>query len=449
MFLLTAGACLLFVAYAVLIFFYQRRWAAIPYFTPGHVMTPGEPAGGRATAAVETPALEHPAASIEPSASAGAASRPPNHAIHISVLIPARNEEAGILDCLRSLSRQTYPKDRFEVIVLDDHSTDATAAVVGDYMAAGADGLALSCMRIAEVPTPAGLTAYKKFALETGVGAATGELIVTTDADCFFDAQWLSTLAAFYEEMGAKFIAAPVRIGPAGHTTAGTPSLPASTGTPAPHAPWGTASLLGIFQTLDFITLQGITGAAVHSRFHSMCNGANLAYAREAFYEVEGFKGIDHIPSGDDMFLMHKIYLLYPAQVFFLKNRHAIVSTNPETGWKDFISQRVRWASKADTYDDRRIFWVLLLVYLVNMLFLALFVGAFFNSWWLWLLLIFVVVKTIVEYPFVRSVATFFGQQPLMVYFPLLQPLHIVYTVFVGWLGKFGSYNWKDRTIKK
>lgn len=414
----TAVACLLFVAYAALIFYYQRRWSAIPYFVPGREGL--APTGN--CAAVAT---------VEP---------PRSRAIRISVLIPARNEEAGILDCLRSLARQTYPKDRFEVIVLDDLSTDGTAAVVENFVATGAEGLALRCVRIADVPLPSGLTAYKKFAIETGVGAASGELVVTTDADCSFDPQWLSTLAAFYSEKNAKFIAAPVRIEPAprpgGHVRPG-------------HTTHRTPSLLGIFQILDFITLQGITGAAVHSNFHSMCNGANLAYAREAFYEVEGFKGIDHIPSGDDMLLMHKIFLRYPGKVFFLRNRHAIVSTTPMARWKGFINQRVRWASKADSYDDRRIFWVLLLVYLVNVLFIALAVAACFNYWWLWLVLVLLVVKTIVEYPFVRSVASFFGQQPLMVYFPLLQPMHILYTVFVGWLGKFGSYSWKDRTIKK
>jgi len=443
---LTAVACLLFVAYAVLIFFYQQRWAAIPYFVPGRDFVPERtglaadgPPGSQAGAALDEPTGNR--AGLAPFAP------PASPATRISVLIPARNEAAGILDCLRSLALQTYPKDRFEVIVLDDHSTDGTAAVVESFVAAGATGLALRCLRIAEVPLPSGLTAYKKFAIETGVGAASGELVVTTDADCFFDPQWLSTLAAFYSEKGAKFIAAPVRIEPAprpaGHTT------PENTTQPAGHATSRTPSLLGIFQTLDFITLQGITGAAVHSNFHSMCNGANLAYAREAFYAVEGFKGIDHIPSGDDMLLMHKIYLRYPGKVFFLRNRHAIVSTSPMTRWKGFINQRVRWASKADTYEDRRIFWALLLVYLVNVLFIALAAGAFFNYWWLWLLLVLLVVKTIVEYPFVRSVASFFGQQPLMVYFPLLQPMHIVYTVFVGWLGKFGSYSWKDRTIKK
>lgn len=396
MFLFTGIACLLFIAYSALIIRYQRLWKAIPTFAPRRLASP-----------------------------------------RVSVLIPARNEETIILDCLQSLAGQSYPKDRFEVIVLDDHSTDRTAAVVREFAAAGADGLTLRCLSIAEMVLPNGLTAYKKFAIETGVGAASGELIVTTDADCFFDAHWLSTLAACYEEKGAKFIAAPVRIGHAAPTRQ------------AAHTAGAHHSLLGIFQTLDFITLQGITGAAVYSRSHSMCNGANLAYSRDAFYEAGGFRGIDHIPSGDDMLLMHKIYLLHPEKVFFLKSKQAIVSTLPETHWKGFLNQRVRWASKADSYEDRRIFWVLLLVYVVNVLFVALLAGAVFNTWWLWLFLMLLVAKTMVEYPFVRGVATFFGQQRLMVYFPALQPLHIFYTVIVGWLGKFGSYRWKDRTIKK
>jgi hypothetical protein len=132
-----------------------------------------------------------------------------------------------------------------------------------------------------------------------------------------------------------------------------------------------------------------------------------------------------------------------------LKDREAIVTTQPATGWSGFFHQRIRWASKADQYDDKRIFWVLLLVYLVNLLFAGLFVAAFWNSWWLWILLLMLIVKIAVEYPFVRSVAGFFGQQRLMVYFAVLQPFHILYTIIVGWLGKFGSYQWKDRKIRK
>src|SRR5580658_2654719 len=103
-----------------------------------------------------------------------------------------------------------------------------------------------------------------------------------------------------------------------------------------------------------------------------MCNCANLAYEKRAFFEVDGFRGIDAIPSGDDMLLMHKIYNKYPDAVYFLKSPQAIVSTQPETSWNGFVHQRVRWASKADRYDDKRIFWVLLLVYIVNLMFVLL-----------------------------------------------------------------------------
>jgi cellulose synthase/poly-beta-1,6-N-acetylglucosamine synthase-like glycosyltransferase len=393
MFLVTLIGCFLFAIYGALIDYYRRAWNAIPPFT----------------ASAESVRLSR---------------------TKISVLVPARNEEANIAACIDSLSRQSYPKDLYQVIVIDDHSTDRTPEIVSELHY---PGLSVQCFRLAETMSDQPIVAHKKRAIETGIRHASGELIVTTDADCLFHPDWLATMAAFYEQKNAKFIAAPVRIG--GPTDA---SLARNR-----------RSLLSIFQTLDFITLQGITGAAVSRKFHSMCNGANLAYARSAFYEVEGFKGIDSLPSGDDMLLMHKIYRKYPEGVFFLKSPKAIVTTQPETRWKGFLHQRVRWASKADRYDDRRIFWVLLLVYIVNGLFAVLPIAAFWNSWWLWLLLIGLVVKTMLEYPFVRTVAVFFGQQSLMVYFPILQPLHILYTIAIGWLGKFGSYRWKDRKISK
>ncbi len=397
--LFTLISCSVLALYGALISWYLRAWKSIPSFTPP----------------VSRSTIPVISGSTTPPVSAGS---------RISVIIPARNEEENIVSCLDSLARQTYPKELYEVIVVDDHSTDRTAIAAATRAAELA--LPIKYISLADQPDPENRKAHKKWAISTGIEAAGGDLIVTTDADCTAHPEWLSTIAAFYEDKDAKFIAAPVRIG--------TPVRAHS-------------SFLSIFQTLDFITLQGITGAAVFKRFHSMCNGANLAYERKAFYEVDGFKGIDAIPSGDDMLLMHKIYLRYPQQVFFLKNRFAIVSTKPETRWSAFFNQRIRWASKADSYDDRRIFWVLLLVYLVNLLFVGLLIAACWNNWWLWLFLLLLAVKTIVEYPFVRSVATFFQQQRLMPYFALLQPFHILYTIVVGWLGKFGSYRWKDRKI--
>ena len=400
-FLLALICCLVVAVYGGLIVWYYRAWRALPEFQPWPAaLRPGDVPGVRTGAMADLQT-------------------------RITVLIPARNEEANIGRCLGSLAAQRYPRDLFEVIVIDDHSTDGTAAIVKDF-----PGLSVRYLSLAEVPGSDTVTAHKKFAIETGIGAATGELIVATDADCVAGPNWLTALAALYQRRGAKFIAAPVRIG---GVRAGE----------RPH------SLLGIFQTLDFITLQGITGAAVHKRIHSMCNGANLAYPREVFFEVGGFQGIDQLPTGDDMLLMHKVFLRYPEQVFFLKSQEAIVTTRPENSWRSFIHQRIRWASKADRYDDKRIFWVLLLVYLVNVMLFLLAVAAFWNVWWGFVLLILVVAKTGVEYAFVEEVARWFGQRSLMAYFPFLQPLHIVYTVIAGWLGKFGSYRWKDRKIVK
>ena len=103
------------------------------------------------------------------------------------------------------------------------------------------------------------------------------------------------------------------------------------------------------------MTLQGITGASVFKKVHAMCNGANLAYQKDVFFEVGGFEGIDQVASGDDMLLMHKIQTRYPNEIMFLKSKDVIVTTRAAESLKEFINQRIRWASKADRYTDKKI----------------------------------------------------------------------------------------------
>ena len=167
---------------------------------------------------------------------------------------------------------------------------------------------------------------------------STGELIVTTDADCFVNENWL------HDEPSLHFMK-NINL----HLLLHRFQLIAA------------INSLRFSRRLDFMTLQGITGASVHKKIHSMCNGANLAYTKKAFEEVGGFTGIDNIASGDDMLLMHKIYKRYPDKVMFLKSKDAIVQTAPVNSVKEFFNQRIRWASKADKYDDKRIFAVLLI----------------------------------------------------------------------------------------
>ncbi len=333
--------------------------------------------------------------------------------LKISVIIAARNEEKNIGKLLSSLQQQDYPVDLLEVIVVDDHSTDATTEIVEQY----------SFVSLVQLKEDA-INSYKKKAIETGINKASGELIVTTDADCTMGKNWIKTIAGLQELTGAVFIAAPVAFSEQAGKT-----------------------VLQQFQVLDFLVLQGITGAAVSKKMFSMCNGANLAYTKQAFAAVNGFSGIDHIASGDDMLLMHKISKQFPEKIQYLKSKEAIVYTETEKTWKSFFNQRIRWASKADKYDDKKILFVLLLVYLFNFSFLALLIAGCWNyQYWVAFLGLWIA-KTIIEFPFVSSVASFFNRQSLMKYFFFLQPIHIFYTIVAGWLGKFGSYEWKGRKV--
>jgi cellulose synthase/poly-beta-1,6-N-acetylglucosamine synthase-like glycosyltransferase len=333
----------------------------------------------------------------------------------ISVIIAARNEEKSLPALIDSLIVQSF-RD-FEVIIINDHSTDETEKVLQQITDNRFHYINLSDHIIDTI------SAYKKKAIETGINFSKGELIVTTDADCIVGTNWLAVISAFYRQTGAHCIAAPVKIDPG-------------------------KSLLGLFQSIDFCTLQGITAAAVSSRTHMMCNGANFIYTRNAFNEVRGFQGIDHIPSGDDMLLMQKIFDKYPDKVFYLKSGYAIVTTQAATNWKEFFNQRIRWASKSTDYTDKKIFYILMVVYFYNLLFPVLALTMFwYEKGWM-MLVLFMLFKLLVEFPFVASVAKFFGLSKLMWYFPFLQPLHIIYTVIAGWLGKFGSYQWKNRKVK-
>lgn len=332
----------------------------------------------------------------------------------LSVVVAARNEEAALPLLLKRLNEQTYPKDLFEIIIVNDYSTDGTAYAITPFLS--------ERVHMIQPNTPAHQSSKKK-AIETGVAAARGNLIVITDADCLPPPEWLESMASFYREKAPVFIAAPVKF-------------------------LHNRSPLQLFQAIDFMVLQGITAASTAAGFHSMCNGANLAYTGQAFKAVGGFSGIDAVASGDDMLLMYKIWKQHPDKVLYLKSPSAVMATQPMPTWRAFYNQRKRWASKTLHYDDYRITAVLALVYFVNLLFFVLLIAALINPTYWMLVLVYLGVKTLIEIPFVASVARFYKERDLLKYFPLFQPLHIAYTVSVGLLSQLGKYEWKGRQTK-
>jgi cellulose synthase/poly-beta-1,6-N-acetylglucosamine synthase-like glycosyltransferase len=336
-----------------------------------------------------------------------------------SVIIPARNEENNIETCIRSILNNNYPKHLFEIIVADDFSTDATPQIVQSLQKEFSNVKLLSLRNI----ITENINSYKKRAIELAIAQSNFEWIITTDADCAVPQNWLNLFDVYIQKNERVFVAAPVMF------TCDN-------------------SFLNVFQCLDFISLQGITAASVYAGAHSMCNGANLAYKKTSFYEVNGFKNADHIASGDDMLLMHKIKMKYPTNIGYLFSDDAIVTTAPMPDWKSFLNQRIRWASKATSYKDKKVFWVLLLVYFTNLFLFILLIVCFFHPKLFLIWLLFILTKALLEMPFMYRVAKFYSLQRLMLWFVVMQPFHILYTIISGWLGRFGTYKWKGRKVR-
>ena len=343
----------------------------------------------------------------------------PNPSIHFTIVIPARNEAANIKACLESIIAQDYPKDLYEVIVVDDFSEDATPEIVKGI---GCKHANVQLLSLAQFYAPGALIAFKKKAIELAVNNSKGSWIVTTDADCIIPKHWLSLYNDFIQqnlpENKFVFVAAPVMF-------------------------IKESGILNQFQLLDFLALQGITAAAVGADKHSMSNGANLAFEKAAFIAVGGYQGVDQIASGDDMFLMHKMKLTLSSKIGYLFHPGAIVLTKAMHHWKDFIMQRIRWSSKARYYDDNSIFWVLLLVYLYNFSLVVLFFTGYVND-----VFISLIIKTGMELLFLSPVAKFYQLSKELLYFPLFQPLHIAYTLIAGFFGQVKTYTWKGRRVK-
>ena len=347
-----------------------------------------------------------------------------NFQTSVCILIPARNEEEYIIDCLRAILEQRYPSDLLEIIVIDDFSTDKTADLV-DYLVERVSNLRLLQLKdLVSEEEKKKLNSFKKKALELAIAQTQQELIITTDADCVMDPLWLQTIVAYYEEHRPQLIAAPVCYK-------------------------GEQSFVEKFQSLDFMGMMVSTGASIHLGIADMGNGANMTYTRTAFEAVNGFEGIDHIASGDDMLLMTKIAEKFPDQIRFLKNLDATVYTYPQPNWSSFVQQRLRWASKSAQYKDKRITFFLAAVYLFNVSIVVNLIGGVLGSTTMLVLFgLQFVLKSIFDFVYLRTASRFFNRSELLSLFLPSQLAHILYIIVIGFWSQFGKFEWKGRKVK-
>lgn len=333
----------------------------------------------------------------------------------VSILVAARNEAANIGLLLDSLLAQEYPRELIEIIVIDDHSTDETSAVVSSYAAQG--------VRLIILNEAKPLNSYKKKAISEGINIATGELIVTTDADCRMASQWLPTIVSYYEQKELYMLSSPVVYS-------------------------NEQNAFEEMQTLEFLFLIGLGASGIGNKRPATCNGANLAYRRDVFHEMGGFAGIDDLASGDDELLLHKIAEKYPERIGFCKSTDAIVYTDAKPTVRSFISQRRRWASKSTKYRNKAIVALGVCIWLFNTCLLIGGLYAVFNPIFLYPFVGAMVVKLLVEIFFLYPVVTFASRRKLLFYLPILTFIHVIYMVYIGIAGNWGKYDWKGRNVK-
>ncbi|GAB3588940.1 glycosyltransferase family protein [Hymenobacter daeguensis] len=340
----------------------------------------------------------------------------PHSSLKFSVLIAARNEAEALPQLLRDLRAQTLPAARFEVLIADDHSADATAALVA--AAARETGFAL---RLIELPAA---QTGKKAALQAALQAARAPWLVCTDADCRLGPGWLAAYARLIaQQPQASFISGPVLL-------------------------TGPASAFAALMGLEFAGLVGVGGACLARQQPTMCNGANLAYRRTAFDAVGGYLDNDHLASGDDEFLLHKIHAAFPGTAHFLADGAAIARTAAPPTLRALLRQRVRWASKWRHYQGGPSRYLALLVLGANV---ALAAGAVAAVAWpgLWPgVLAAWALKLGADAWFLSPVLGFLGRRRWLWGLVPLQLLYAPYALAVGLAGLRGGYEWKGRTVR-
>lgn len=329
----------------------------------------------------------------------------------VTVVIAVRNEEQTIVPLLNDLSGQTYAPEK--IIVVDDHSSDNTTNLVKDYRH---HNLSVSLMELSKEQG-------KKKALELGIGDASTSVIALTDADCRLGPNWLAGIQAEFDTPSVKMLIGAVRVRQDG-------------------------TLFSSVQAMEFASLIGTGAATLAMGFPTMCNGANLAFRKEVFDEVGGYQDNLHIPSGDDEFLMRKVYDKYPHGIKFITDPQSIVETSAQPTLKDFFYQRIRWASKWRFHRKPGSAFLAAFVFLAHTGVCALFVCMMVVPVFVKTAIILLLIRAVVEFLFLRTVMAFLGSPWRWDAFVLLQVFYSFYVVIFGVMANFRPYRWKGRKFR-
>ncbi|GER60423.1 glycosyltransferase family 2 protein [Patiriisocius marinus] len=332
--------------------------------------------------------------------------------VSFTIVIPFRNEEAHLLNLVNSLNALKFPKDRFEIIFINDESNDSSIHIINKTIEPSINYTILENVLRTNSP--------KKDAITLAISKAKGTWIVTTDADCEVPKTWLIEYTKAIKTFDAKMLCAPVSIN-------------------------DSKGLLSKYQQADILSLQGVTMGSFGTGNPLLCNGANLAFEKKAFQLVNGYEGNSHLASGDDVFMLQKMKAKFPDRVHFLKSNDAIVITQPVTSWSALINQRIRWASKTAKVKHKSSLMLGLLVFMVNFLWIIILIlGILAISTW-YNAAVFIFLKIVVDALFIKKMKLWMGIQLSFLHILLSGFIYPFITCFVTIKSQFFNYQWKGR----
>ena len=330
-----------------------------------------------------------------------------------TIIIPFRNEDENLPDLLKSIATLEYPKHLFEIIFVDDDSEDDSVKIIKN-----------SLLNVSIIKNERTSNSPKKDAITSAIKQAKNNWIITTDADCVLPKYWLDSFDEFIQKNNSKCIVAPV-----------TYSLE--------------NTFLNQFQLLDILSLQGATigGFGIQKPF--LCNGANFAYQKTLFKELNGFEGNTNIASGDDIFLLEKAVKTYPKSIHYLKCEQAIVTTESQPSFKALISQRIRWAAKTSAYNNWFGKLTGLIVLLMNTLVIVTLLLSILGILNFKICFYILFIKFNIDFLLIYKSASFFNQKRVLKSYALGFLIYPVFSVYVAFISTFKGYKWKDRQFKK
>ncbi len=329
----------------------------------------------------------------------------------VSIIVAARNEEKNIQQCIEKCANQDYPKDKFEVIVVNDRSEDSTAGIVKKISERHNNVRLINITDLSEEYVKSG----KKHALKNGIENATGEILLLTDADCLPEPGWIKSMVQCFEE---------------------------NVGVVVGHSPYKGKGFINRLVQLDNLSIIAVGAGGIGGGYPILSVGRNFAYRRKVYEEIGGFEKIKNFSSGDDDLMLMLAREQTDWKINFASNPDSFVYTRPPQTMKEAIMQRMRWSSKGLHYTIPMSL-SLVAVFFYN-LFLFITIPLFFLNFLPGTVpLISLVIKIIVDFVLIYLAGRLVNESKLIKYFPLVALLHIPYLIFFGLYGTFGKVQWK------